>query len=75
MGWFDNVSVKKIDLLNTDKVEDREVKVTLSNGTEVHIVACQESYEQYGGCVEELKKTIDIAERYNAWLHGEDGYN
>ena len=75
MGWFDNVSVKKIELLNADKVEDREVKVTLSNGTEVHIVACQESYEQYGGCVEELKKTIDIAERYNAWLHGEQVYN
>ena len=75
MGWLDNVSVKKIELLNEDKVEDREVKVTLSNGTEVHIVACHESYEQYGGCVEELKKTIDIAERYNAWLHGEDGYN
>lgn len=75
MDWFDNVSVKKIELLNEDKVEDREVKVTLSNGTEVHIVACYESYEQYGGCVEELKKTIDIAERYNAWLHGEDGYN
>ena len=75
MDWFDNVSVKKIELLNEDKVEDREVKVTLSNGTEVHIVACHESYEQYGGCVEELKKTIDIAERYNAWLHGEDGYN
>ena len=75
MDWFDNVSVKKIELLNEDKVEDREVKVTLSNGTEVHIVACHESYEQYGGCVEELKKTIDIAERYNAWLHGEQGYN
>ena len=75
MGWLDNVSVKKIELLNEDKVEDREVKVTLSNGTEVHIVACHESYEQYGGCVEELKKTIDIAERYNAWLHGEQGYN
>ena len=70
MGLFDNVSVKEIELLNTDKVEDREVKVTLSNGTEVHIVACHEGWEQYGGCVEELKKTIDIAERYNAWLHG-----
>lgn len=75
MGWLDNVSVRKIELLNVDKVEDREVKVTLSNGTEIHIVACHESYEQYGGCVEELNKTIDIAERYKAWLHGEQGYN
>ena len=72
MGLFDNVSVKKIELLNVDKVEDREVKVTLSNGTQIYIVACRESWEQYGGCVEELKKTVDIAEKYNAWLHGEE---
>ena len=71
MGLFDNVSVKKIELLNVDKVEDREVKVTLSNGTQIYIVACHESWEPYGGCVEELKKTVDIAEKYNAWLHGE----
>ena len=49
MGLFDNVSVKKIELLNVDKVEDREVKVTLSNGTQIYIVACHESWEQYGG--------------------------
>ena len=72
MGWFDNVSVNKIELLNVDKVEDREVKVTLSNGTEVHIVACYESWQQYGGTTEELGLTVDIAERYNAWLHGEE---
>ena len=46
MGWFDNVSVNKIELLNVDKVEDREVKVTLSNGTEIHIVPCYESWQQ-----------------------------
>ena len=68
MGWFDNVSVNKIELLNVDKVEDREVKVTLSNGTEIHIVPCYESWEELG-------LTVDIAERYNAWLHGEEGYN
>ena len=45
MGWFDNVSVEKIELLNVNKVEDREVKVTLSNGTEIHIVACYESWQ------------------------------
>ena len=49
MGWFDNVSVNKIELLNVDKVEDREVRVTLSNGTEIHIVPCYESWQQYGG--------------------------
>lgn len=75
MGWFDNVSVKRIELLNVDKVEDGKVKVTLSNGTEVHIVACYESWQQYGGTTEELGLTVDIAERYNTWLHGEEEYN
>ena len=75
MGWFDNVSVNKIELLNVDKVEDREVKVTLSNGTEIHIVPCYESWQQYGGTTEELGLTVDIAGRYNAWLHGEEEYN
>lgn len=70
MGWFDNVSVRKIELLNGDKVEEREVKVTLSNGTEIHIVPCYESWQQYGGTTEELRLTVVIAERYNAWLHG-----
>ena len=71
-GYYDNVSVKKIELLNVDKVEDREVKVTLSNGTEIHIVACYESWQQYGGTRDELYVTANIAEQYNGWLHGED---
>ena len=75
MGWFDNVSIEKVELLNETKIKDREVLVTLSNGTQIHIVTCHESWEQYGGCVEELKKTVDIAEKYNAWLHGEEEYN
>lgn len=75
MGWFDNVSVNKIELLSVDKVEDREVKVTLSNGMEIHIVPCYESWQQYGGTTEELGLTVDIAERYNGWLHGEEVYN
>lgn len=75
MGWLDNVSVRKVELLNVDKVEDREVKVTLSNGTEIHIVACWEGWQQYGGTTEEHGLTVDIAERYNGWLHGEEVYN
>ena len=51
MGWFDNVSVNKIELFNVDKVEDREVVVTLSNNTQIHIVACYESWQQYGGTI------------------------
>ena len=72
MGWFDNVSVNKIELLNVDKVEDREVVVTLNNSTQIHIVACHESWEQYGGTIDEMKITAPIAEQYNGWLHGEE---
>lgn len=50
----------------------REVLVTLNNGTEIHIAACHESWEQWGGTTEELYTTVDVAELYNEWLHGGD---
>lgn len=64
------IKIKSIVLSNVDDIENREVLVTLSNGTEIHIVACYESWQQYGGTVEELRVSLPIAEKYNAWLHG-----
>jgi hypothetical protein len=62
---------KPIDIeFNGDKVEDREAVVTLDNGTEIHISACYESWQQYGGCHDELVATVNIAECINDWLHG-----
>ena len=55
---------------NGDKVKDREAVVTLDNGTEIHIAACYESWQQYGGCRDELVATANIAECINEWLHG-----
>lgn len=69
---FDNVKVKKIDFLYKNQVKRRKVKVTLSNGTVIYIVACYESWEQYGGTIDELKITVPIAEKYNRWLHGDN---
>ena len=59
-----------IEFKDNGKVSDREVVVTLDNDTEVHIAACYESWEQWGGTTEELGCTVDIADCVNEWLHG-----
>ena len=51
-------------------------------GTDAYLVAtgkgtpttvpCCESWEQFGGTTEELRVTVPVADRYNAWLHGAD---
>ena len=64
------MEVTEIKLLNANDVENRQVEVTLSNGTVIKIEKCHESWQQYGGTIEELGMTVDIAERYNNWLHG-----
>ena len=67
-----NVAIKKIEKLFENQIKKRKVKVTLANKTVIYIVPCYESWEQYGGTVEELKLTVPIAEKYNRWLHGND---
>jgi len=62
--------IVNVDFINENEIEDREVVVTLDNGTEVHICACYESWEQYGGTTDELRTTMPIAEKSNYWLHG-----
>ena len=64
------MEVTEIKLLNANDAENRQVEVTLSNGTVIKIEKCYESWQQYGGTVEELGMTVGIAERYNNWLHG-----
>ena len=64
------MEVTEIKLLNANDVENRQVEVTLSNGTVIKIEKRYESWQQYGGTIEELGMTVDIAERYNNWLHG-----
>lgn len=62
---------KPVDIeFHGKKVKDREAVVTLNNGTEIHICACYESWEQYGGNRDELGATVDIADCINGWLHG-----
>jgi len=65
------VKVSKIELRGVNRPAKRSVKVTLTNGTRITIVPCCESWEQYGGTRDELYITVPVAERFNAWLHGE----
>lgn len=65
-----NVRIKKIQHLYKNNVSRRQLKITLTNGTIIRADACYESWEQYGGCADELRITVDIVERNNRWLHG-----
>lgn len=71
---YEDIKIKKVEFLYQNQVNRRKVKVTLSNKTIIYIEACYESFEQYGGTYEELKKTVGIAYKYNDWLHGEELY-
>ena len=62
--------IENIEFIDDGDVEDREVTVTLSNGTKIHIVPCYDSWEQYGGTEDELRITVPIANKCNRWLHG-----
>lgn len=52
-------------------VEDRQVLVTINNGTQITIESCYESWQQFGGTEKELWTTTGIADLFNDWLHGE----
>lgn len=62
--------IENVEFLNVNNPDERKIKVTLDNGTIIYIEACYESFMQYGGSTDELKETVDIAEKYNRWLHG-----
>ena len=64
------LKIKKIELIGQNRPKTRKVKVTLTNGTKITIVPCCESWEQYGGTTDELRVTVPVADKYNAWLHG-----
>lgn len=62
--------IENVEFLNVNNPDERKIKVTLDNDTIIYIEACYESFMQYGGSTDELKETVDIAEKYNRWLHG-----
>ena len=64
------VKIKRIDFQFRNQPARRRVKVTMKSGNKIYIIPCHESWEQYGGLLEELQKTSELADRCNGWLHG-----
>lgn len=62
--------IRYLQFIGQTKKHDRMVKVGLSNGAVVKIVACYEGWQQYSATVDEKKVAMPIAERFNDWLHG-----
>lgn len=63
------MKITNIEHNNAKNPKNREVLVTLNNGTTVHIESCYESWQQWGGNVDELRVTVDVADMVNDWLH------
>lgn len=62
--------ITEIRLKGVNQKENRQVEVVLSNGSTVLIESLYEGFQQTRCTVEEAKITVDIAWKYNAWLHG-----
>ena len=67
-----NAEIKKVEFLYKNQPNRRKIKITMKSGNIIYIESCCESWQQYGGSVEELYKTMKIAEKFNNWLHGKD---
>jgi|GEM_PF-2409279 len=63
--------IKCICFVGQTRKNNRMIKVKLSNGAVVKIVPCYESWEQYNATLDEKRATIQIAEKFNDWLHGD----
>jgi len=72
MGILLVKSINYIEGENNELEISRELKIQLSNDSVVTAVACHESWEQWGGCVDDLYLTQPIVEAHNEWLHGGD---
>ena len=62
--------ITNIEFIEKNDDGEREVLATLDNGTEIHIVTCYESWQQYGGTTNELWTTTSLADDVVDWLHG-----
>lgn len=66
------IGIVKVEKVNENDKANRELKITMKSGSEIHVVPCHKSWEQYGGLLEEEQAAVDIANKYNDWLHGID---
>ena len=71
------IKISRVELLFWSQPKRRVINVHLSNGTDVHIGRCWESYEIYDCTYDEKQVCQPIAEEFNDWLHeglSEDEY-
>lgn len=57
------------DVKLKENEEERRLEVALIPDFTVHIVACYNSFEQYGATMDALYKTLPLAQAANDWLH------
>ena len=69
---MDTPTIAKVQHLNEEDKDNRQLKLTLSNGRVITAEACHESWEQWGGTLAELYVTMPVVEAHNEWLHGAD---
>ena len=67
---YEEPTVEDIVLKGQSTPDNRHIEVNLSNGTVVKISPCYEGFEQYNCSKREALVTVDIALRFNGWLHG-----
>jgi hypothetical protein len=64
-----------LKFIGQTKKSESMVKVGLSNGSVLNIVACYKGWQQYNATVEEKKAVMPIAERFNDWFMEENSHN
>lgn len=66
------IGIVKVEKVNENDKANRELKITMKSGSEIRVVPCHNSWEQYGGLLDEQWATVDVCNKYNDWLHGID---
>lgn len=66
------LKIRRVELQRWSQPDKRVARVYLNNGSYAHIGRCYESWEIYDATLEEKRLLVDLAERLNGWLHGED---
>lgn len=64
------IGIVNVEKVNENDKANRELEITMTSGSVIHVLPCCESWQQYGGLLEEEWATVGVAKKYNKWLHG-----
>ena len=65
-----DATIRTIEYLHQNKPDQRDLKITLTNGAIIRAGQCYEGWQQWGGTTSELWITQPIVTAHNDWLHG-----